>query len=328
MRTTISSVSSRSSPRSFITTSWRVFFNPLYSSFVLLLIESFVHTQVPFGKIAFFPGRLVHTNECLVFLGENYYTDRTSKQTVDVLRRRDKTLQSQIHSLKAEIDDFQTEASFFANTASEAAEGVLEIREEYEEEDSGTVCQRGVEKEASGVSGGEAGEGEDKDDEFARIMSRLNELEMEEEQEEGEDGDDGSEGHDVEERELDVVKGLGDKTDDNGIGYEESVLEKPQYLQKEDKSRGGIPQQNAETWRDFQAISAVSRGKASSSVVGPQKIESPIEKQEPKFDTNKAFTGSIVEHTHNLETNTHGKMQQPSGSQPSKPVSRFKAQRR
>ena len=56
-----------------------------------------------------------------VFLGENYYTDRTLKQTVDVLRRRDKTLQSQIHSLKAEIDDFQTEASFFANTSSEAA---------------------------------------------------------------------------------------------------------------------------------------------------------------------------------------------------------------
>ncbi|KAG2285292.1 hypothetical protein Bca52824_044896 [Brassica carinata] len=87
--------------------------------------------------------RLIHTNECLVFLGENYYTDRTLKQTVDVLRRRDKTLQSQIHSLKAEIDDFQTEASFFANTSSEAAKGVLEIREEYqkEEEDFGTVFQ-------------------------------------------------------------------------------------------------------------------------------------------------------------------------------------------
>ncbi|WZZ54988.1 hypothetical protein YC2023_055095 [Brassica napus] len=103
-------------------------------------------------------------------------TDRTSKQTVDVLRRRDKTLQSQIHSLKAEIDDFQTEASFFANTASEAA-------------------------------------------------------------------------LDVEESELDVVNGLGDKTNDNRIGYEESVLEKPQYLKK-DQSRGGIPQQNAETLRD------------------------------------------------------------------------------
>ncbi|KAF3489281.1 hypothetical protein F2Q69_00056640 [Brassica cretica] len=53
---------------------------------------------------------------------------------------------------------------------------------------------------------------------------------------------------------------------------------------------------------------ATSREKASSSVVGPQKIESPIQKLESKFDTNKAFTGSIVEHTHNLETNTHGKM--------------------
>ncbi|KAL0686411.1 hypothetical protein Bca4012_053259 [Brassica carinata] len=104
-------------------------------------------------------------------------TDRTSKQTVDVLRRRDKTLQSHIHSLKAEIDDFQTEASFFANTASEAA-------------------------------------------------------------------------LDVEESELDVVNGLGDKTDGNRIGYEESVLEKPQYLKKEDQSRGGMPQQNAETLRD------------------------------------------------------------------------------
>ncbi|XP_013623927.1 PREDICTED: aldose reductase-like [Brassica oleracea var. oleracea] len=113
-------------------------------SLVKKLPEKLHHNiMVHFGKITFFPGRLIHTNECLVFLGENYYTDRTSKQTVDVLRRRDKTLQSQIHSLKAEIDDFQTEASFFANTALEAAEGVLEIREEYEkeEEDSGTVFQ-------------------------------------------------------------------------------------------------------------------------------------------------------------------------------------------
>lgn len=60
-----------------------------------------------------------------MLLGENYYTDRTSKQTVDVLKRRDKTLQTQIHSLKAEIDDFQTEASFFTSTASEAAVGLL-----------------------------------------------------------------------------------------------------------------------------------------------------------------------------------------------------------
>ncbi|KAG5415250.1 hypothetical protein IGI04_002817, partial [Brassica rapa subsp. trilocularis] len=45
--------------------------------------------------------------------------------------------------------------------------------------------------------------------------------------------------------------------------------------------------QNAERWRDFQATSDVHRAKAGSSVVGPQKIESPIQKREPKFDTNK-----------------------------------------
>ncbi|CAH8313450.1 unnamed protein product [Eruca vesicaria subsp. sativa] len=336
-------------------------------SLVKKLPEKLHHNvMVPFGKKAFFPGRLIHTNECLVFLGENYYTDRTSKQTVDVLRRRDKTLQSQIHSIKAEIDDFQTEASFFANTASEVAEGLLEIREEYEDEEeevsSATVPQPGVKKESSGFSGEETAEGEVEDDEFARIMSKLNELEMEEEQED-EDGEDKSEEHDspVESVE-DMVKGLGDetKTQETTVsvlekvsGHSSSVGEprysetrvkakaihvlpetqphkdtsdpstcigpKPQYIKKEDQSRGGIPQQNAETWRDFQATSAVSRVKVSSSVVGPQKIES-IQKPEAKFDTNKAFTGSIVEHTHN--------MQQPSGFQPPKPVSRFRAQRR
>jgi unconventional prefoldin RPB5 interactor 1 len=84
------------------------------------------NVMVPFGKMAFFPGRLIHTNECLVLLGENYYTDRSSKQTVDFLKRRDKTLQSQIHSLKAEIEDLQTEASFFTTTASEVAVGFAE----------------------------------------------------------------------------------------------------------------------------------------------------------------------------------------------------------
>ncbi|XP_024008827.1 RNA polymerase II subunit 5-mediating protein homolog isoform X3 [Eutrema salsugineum] len=337
------------------------------------------NVMVPLGKLAFFPGRLIHTNEFKVLLGENYYADRTSKQTIGVLSRRDKTLQSQIRSLKAEIEDFQTEASFFTATASEAAEGLIEIREDYVEEDSSpTVLQSGA-KEPSDLPGGETAVGEVEDDEFARIMSRLNELEMEEEQE-GEDGDDRDEKHDSpieieEESEHDMVKGIRGETDHNkfmeqetGVsvpkkasGHSSSIREpryseprskgkvievlpekqpykdiddllncigpKTQYLPKEDQTRGGIPQQNAGTWRDFQATSAVSRAKPKTNVVGQQKIESPIQKPEPKSETNKAFTGLIVEHDHNLQTNTHRQMQS-SGSQPSKPVSRFMAQRR
>ncbi|KAL6955924.1 hypothetical protein U1Q18_046472, partial [Sarracenia purpurea var. burkii] len=90
--------------------------------------------QVPYGKAAFLPGRLIHTNECLVLLGEGYYCERTSKQTTDILKRRGKALESQVESLKAVIQDLKAEASFFDATAAEVAEGLLEIREEYIEE--------------------------------------------------------------------------------------------------------------------------------------------------------------------------------------------------
>ncbi|XP_033134027.1 uncharacterized protein LOC117127543 [Brassica rapa] len=191
------------------------------------------------------------------------------------------------------------------------AEGLLEIREEYEEEeeDYATVLQPGVKKEASGVNPGgegEAGEGEVEDDEFSRIMSKLNELQMQEELE-GEDGDDyiseeqDSSVESIEESELlGVVNGIGDKTNHNKIDYEKSsakqessisVLEKPRVKEK--------------------AIQVLPERYPHKHV----------------DDLLKAFTGSIVEHARNLETNTHCLMQ-PSGSQPSKPVSRFKAQRR
>ncbi|CAA0161777.1 unnamed protein product [Arabidopsis thaliana] len=328
------------------------------------------NVMVPFGKMAFFPGRLIHTNECLVLLGENYYTDRSSKQTVDFLKRRDKTLQSQIHSLKAEIEDLQTEASFFTTTASEVADGLVEIREEYVEEDSSApVVIHSSEKEPCNLSEGETEEGELEDDDFARIMARLNELEIEEELE-GEDGDSRGEDPDssvesVEQIQHDLVKGSRGETDRGRVKYgkQETTISVPnkasghsssprvseprveakiiqvlpethphkdlddplnrirpmaQYLSKEGQSRGGTPQQNAETWKDF-------RTNAKTNVLGPQKIEP--QKPEPEFDSTKAFTGSIVEHAHILETSAHSQTQS-STSQPSKPVSRFRAKRR
>ncbi|GAY65166.1 hypothetical protein CUMW_239150 [Citrus unshiu] len=61
---------------------------------------------------------------CPVLLGEGYYAERTSKQTVEILKRRGKVLDSQVDSLKAMMKDLQAEASFFDTTASEAAEGL------------------------------------------------------------------------------------------------------------------------------------------------------------------------------------------------------------
>lgn len=61
---------------------------------------------------------LIHVQ---VLLGEGYYAERTSKQTVEILKRRGKALDSQVDSLKAMMDDLKAEASFFDATASEAA---------------------------------------------------------------------------------------------------------------------------------------------------------------------------------------------------------------
>ncbi|KAH9792389.1 prefoldin chaperone subunit family protein [Citrus sinensis] len=136
--------------------------------------------MVPFGKAAFFPGRLIHTNEFMVLLGEGYYAERTSKQTVEILKRRGKVLDSQVDSLKAMMKDLQAEASFFDTTASEAAEGLVEIREEYGEENlSERASESGLLKQDSSRLS-EADNLKDEDEEYARIMSRLDELEKEE----------------------------------------------------------------------------------------------------------------------------------------------------
>ncbi|KAK8722503.1 hypothetical protein OTU49_012246 [Cherax quadricarinatus] len=50
--------------------------------------------MVPFGSMAFMPGRLIHTNEILVLLGDNWFADRSAKQASDIVRRRLKVFQT------------------------------------------------------------------------------------------------------------------------------------------------------------------------------------------------------------------------------------------
>lgn len=57
----------------------------------------------------------------MVLLGEGYFAERTSKQTVEILKRRGKVLESQVESLKAIMRDLKAETSFFDSTVSEAA---------------------------------------------------------------------------------------------------------------------------------------------------------------------------------------------------------------
>ncbi|XP_044465134.1 RNA polymerase II subunit 5-mediating protein homolog isoform X1 [Mangifera indica] len=321
--------------------------------------------MVPFGKAAFFPGRLIHTNELLVLLGEGYYAERTSKQAVDILKRRGKDLESQADSLKAMMKDLQAEASFFDATASEAAEGLVEIREEYMEEISERTSESGLPKQDSSVS--ETNNSKDEDEEYARILSRLDELELEElAAESGNWGDDGkqskiaeddSESDEDEQAKADFDPFPDQSLFDHNLGHPQDFISSKPPQQVKDKITTSELFSNDHYQQNFtdhscsgltgQAVpkDAVSHGKAlahSAKSISAEKslllpeatgnvgavpsLRKEVSAQTSKsgFDSSKAFTGSIVEHTHNIHTST----EKPSGTQPSKPVSKFKMQRK
>ncbi|TYI95747.1 hypothetical protein E1A91_D01G020100v1 [Gossypium mustelinum] len=331
--------------------------------------------MVPFGKAAFFPGRLIHTNEFLVLLGESYYTERTAKQTVEILKRRGKSLESKVDALKAVMQDLKAEASFFDSTASEAAEGLVEIREYEEDNSTERASQSGsLELETPSVAEADNKMGASEDDEYARIMSRLEELEKEElaaedneENLEDEDEDANAVESDGNEDELTkAAEGDGDEDEltkaafhrkkdecysylDHGQRYSESRKQLQQFNGKEPIEEMSNKYKHQDLTKQFASTGLteepVTKGEISHGQIIQQDTQTlspsinafaPFEKKsvqtsKSEFDSSKAFTGSIVEHTQNLDKSSVGTNMtslQSSGSQPWKPVSRFKMQRK
>ncbi|XVE92748.1 hypothetical protein REPUB_Repub01dG0126400 [Reevesia pubescens] len=334
--------------------------------------------MVPFGKAAFFPGRLIHTNEFLVLLGESYYAERTAKQTVEILKRRGNSLESKVDALKAVMQDLKVEASFFDSTASEAAEGLVEIREEYEEENSSEmVSQSGqLERESPSFTEPDYTMGASEDDEYARIMSRLEELEKEElaaesygENDEDQDVNAAEIDGDEDEQTKVVFHGKKDEgyhSLDHDQRYSEVYQSSKPLQQSKGKDSMNEEMSNKYDHQDLTnqlactglTVEPVTKGEMSHSQITPQDTkmlnpsinasvpfeknvrfeaehssqnEKSVKTSKSEFDSSKAFTGSIVEHTQNLEKILPGQTKtssQISGSQPSKPMSRFKMQRK
>ncbi|KAL6284798.1 hypothetical protein ACE6H2_015727 [Prunus campanulata] len=345
--------------------------------------------MVPFGKAAFFPGRLVHTNEFLVLLGEGYYAERTSRQTVEILKRRGMALDSQVDSLNAMLHDLRLEASFLDATASEAAEGLVEIREDYAEEtssekesepgkflfkcDSSWLAVKwatGLRKQASSSSSGaDFTKVADEDEEFARIASRMDELEKEELEAENEAVSLGqtkdefaAEIYDESDEDEQVEADLHQYSDHKSLHQNVKFSEKAMSRKPPELTEDGIAA-NKESFTDqlsclgltVQPIAKVQdrsshgnilesdvKSSSGKALVAPQvhnaqavhlsrSQEVPLQSSKPEFDGQKAFTGSIIERSHNLRTTSREQTtttSQSSGSQPPKPVSRFKMQRK
>lgn len=259
--------------------------------------------MVPFGKAAFFPGRLIHTNEFMVLLGDGYYAERTAKQTVEILTRRGKTLDSQVESLMANMKDLKAEASFFDVTASEAAEGLVEIREDYVEE-------KFREKHSKSDDKNNDKKVEFEDDEYARIMSRLDELEKEELEAEAEEVDA------KDDVESDVEQpDAAENNDESDTDEQADAAENNDESETDEQSDAA--ESNSESHDNTQPQATLSikepllqktAGALSNKYLPQQNITdtSNVLMQTPKsgFDSSKAFTGSIAESADTVSTNS------------------------
>ncbi|KAJ2022389.1 hypothetical protein IWW57_004540 [Coemansia sp. S610] len=102
--------------------------------------------MVPVGPLAFFPGKLIHTNEILVSLGDNWFTERSAKQAAGIAKRREDYVNEKIRdcrqNLKAlgerkklvpeifEDEKEQVEKAMF----NEDGEEIVDIKEELDAE--------------------------------------------------------------------------------------------------------------------------------------------------------------------------------------------------
>ncbi|KAL3858598.1 hypothetical protein ACJMK2_008869 [Sinanodonta woodiana] len=89
--------------------------------------------MVPFGSLAFMPGRLVHTNEILVLLGDNWFVERSAKQAAEIAERRLKETEEQLRKLGMQRKLIEPQIEFTSQFQTVAEEtDVVDIQEDYD----------------------------------------------------------------------------------------------------------------------------------------------------------------------------------------------------
>ncbi|KAG1936988.1 RNA polymerase II subunit 5-mediating protein [Pimephales promelas] len=68
--------------------------------------------MVPFGPLAFMPGKLVHTNELTVLLGDNWFAKCSAKQADTLVEHRKKHVKNALDDLQKVMKNFQNRADF------------------------------------------------------------------------------------------------------------------------------------------------------------------------------------------------------------------------
>ncbi|XP_048224900.1 unconventional prefoldin RPB5 interactor 1 [Perognathus longimembris pacificus] len=88
--------------------------------------------MVPFGPFAFMPGKLVHTNEVTVLLGDNWFAKCSAKQAVGLVEHRKGHVRKTIDDLTRVMKNFESRVEFTEDLQkmSDAAGDIVDIRED------------------------------------------------------------------------------------------------------------------------------------------------------------------------------------------------------
>lgn len=85
-------------------------------------------------KYAFMPGQIYHSNEILVLLGDDYFVEKSTKETIEFINRRIKFCQEQLSNLEKQ-KTMQENWLNAANTIKEENEQFVDISEKCTEDE-------------------------------------------------------------------------------------------------------------------------------------------------------------------------------------------------
>ncbi|XP_013872010.1 unconventional prefoldin RPB5 interactor 1 [Austrofundulus limnaeus] len=94
--------------------------------------------MVPFGPLAFMPGKLVHTNELTVLLGDNWFAKCSAKQARNLIDHRMNYVRKELDDLSKTMTNFEARVGFAKSleTLSASKGDYVDIREEVGNNDS------------------------------------------------------------------------------------------------------------------------------------------------------------------------------------------------
>ncbi|KAG9072395.1 uri1, prefoldin-like chaperone [Linnemannia hyalina] len=184
--------------------------------------------MVPIGNLAFMPGKIIHTNEVLVMLGDNWFVDRSAVQAAEIVERRMELVQENIEKLKAQEDEIRNKSGMAPGLLggqeyNEEGLPIVEITEPYFSDDEEEKAAKA--KKTQGKRGSQKTAEEQARDKA--MLDRIAELELQDEEEEQERRGDAGEGDkDADEKEEEKKKDTNVNTEekkDTDVNTEEAA---------------------------------------------------------------------------------------------------------